>query len=298
MLPDIYKPIDLGQGLQQGDIIAKSAAVVGVLEKAFPDEALAKASAFIILTQSCDLFRRGKKSCRAKYVNLATISPLEDNLFMLLDDICDKVCLEAEKPISGLYLLKDKNKAEQFIERVLNQTEERRGLFYLPPLAEAGIGVHSIVNLQVNAPVRIEHYDFLISNAKGRLGIEYQHRLGWLVGNLFSRVALPEFDKSEKDRIIKEMLTPEEGEAGPFWVSRDSIAEAQRKGIGINGKKNREVYDLLESLKPNPPKERALERIRVIVREEADISSEDILKRISDRLNQDGVFHSSIKRQE
>lgn len=300
MPPNIYQDIAPESGLQQGDILDKSPAILSALGKVFPEDLISKTNAFIVLTQTCDLMRRNKKPCKAKYINLATVSPLEDSIIMLLDDICDRASLNAGSTISGIYISKDKYKAEQLIERILNQTEEDRALFYLPPQADAGIGVHSIVNLQVNAPLKVDCYDSLVGNLKGRLKNEYQNRLGWLVGNLFSRVAIPEFDINEKKSIIKDFLTPKDKESGPFWISRDAITEAQSKKIEMNENEKtiRELYELLEAQKPSSSKEKAMKRIISIIKEEEGTLSESKLQRISDRLNQDAVFGNYIRRPE
>lgn len=298
MPPIIYVEISKDSGLQQGDILDKSPAILSALGKAFPEDLLEKTYAFIVLTQSCDLVRRNKKSCKAKYISLATISPLEDNLIMLLDDACEKACLDPDMSISGLYISKDRNKAHQLIERILNQTEEDRALFYLPPYLDAGIAVHSIANLQVNFALKLDNYDSLIKNLKGRLSNVYQNRLGWLVGNLFSRVAIPDFDQEEKKTIIRELLKRKDSERGPFWISQDAVSEAQSKGLKMDGRTTQEIYELIKSHSPSSPKEKAIERILNILKEEASGLGEPVLDRISRMLRQDPFLANYIRKAE
>jgi hypothetical protein len=217
---------------------------------------------------------------------------------MLLDDACEKVCLKEDSSISGIYISKDRYKAEQLIERIISQTEEDRALFYLPPYGDAGIAVHSIANLRVHVPVTVDYYDTLVGNLKGRLGNEYQNRLGWLVGNLFSRVAIPDIGQEEKETIIKEFLARKDKEYGPYWISRDAITEAQRKKLEMNGKTTKEIFELLESLTPGPPKERAIDRVLSILKEETRALSEPDLEKVSRRLHQDSIFARSIRKPE
>src|SRR5207247_8080250 len=83
---------------------------------------------------------------------------------------------------------------QQFLERVINQNEQAHGLFYLHPDADVGIAVPAAAMLRVSISLRSrEHYNVLKAARCGRLRAEFRNKLGWLTGNLYSRVDTPDW---------------------------------------------------------------------------------------------------------
>ena len=85
-----YEVIDSeNEDLFQGDIIQPNEDVRLIFEKVHKHFIDPKYSAFLVLTQTCDLVRRNEEQCKARYINLAVIRPLEYVLLSYLDIIPD-----------------------------------------------------------------------------------------------------------------------------------------------------------------------------------------------------------------
>lgn len=95
----------------------------------------------------------------------------------------------------------ERNRANDLIDRIINQNEAALGIFYLHPEASIGIAESSIVLLRVSIALRAaEHYDTLVAARRGRLHPEFANKLGWLCGNLHSRVGIRDWKENEEDQ--------------------------------------------------------------------------------------------------
>ena len=147
--------------LQQGDIIGRKDELLEVLKGVhsyFCDE---RYTAFLVLTQSCDLVRRKRGECKARHISLATIREMDQVLPSMIQEL-------SGSRYQSILLRERKSVAEEFLERLIDQNEQARGLFYLHPAADAGIAVASLAFLRVTITLRQEHYD--ISTSRGSSG--------------------------------------------------------------------------------------------------------------------------------
>ncbi len=71
---------------------------------------------------------------------------------------------------------------------------------YLKVETDAGIVTPSVIMLRISIALRREHYDLLCQARCGRLSAEYANKLGWLSGNLYSRIATPDWEDQEHDK--------------------------------------------------------------------------------------------------
>ena len=174
---DDFKP---NECLYQGDII-KREPLLEVLQLVHGHFTNPKYLAFIVLTQTCDLVLR-RKGCKAKHISLAVIRPLSALIPSILEEMC-------HSPRVGVYAKERRTEAEEFLRRVLNQNEQVNGWVYLHPDADVGIGEAAVAMLRISVSLRApEHYELLRKARCGRLDTEYRNKLGWLKGNLYSRV--------------------------------------------------------------------------------------------------------------
>jgi len=137
------------------------------------------------------VIRKGKH-CKADYINLAVIRDLESCLSQFIDNVCERIS-------HGIYLKSSREEANQLLQRILNQNEQALGLFYLHPDTDTiGISDYAIALLRVTVALRAkEHYKLLQQARTGRLGGQFRNKLGWLVGNLYSRVGTPDWSDQE-----------------------------------------------------------------------------------------------------
>jgi hypothetical protein len=285
--------------LFQGDILLPTEKIRAVFADVHPHFTDAKYVAFLVLTQTCDLVRRGGE-CKSRYINLAVVRPLRDVLFALLDKACGTVKVRGQ-PIAGTYFQDTKSKAKQLLERILNQNAQAEGIFYLHNDAAIEITEPCVALLQVSVAVKSpEHYEELVSARRGRLKEEFQSKLGWLIGNLFSRVATRDWSTKDREKMVAQFLHQPEGigvsnPIAPNWVSREKVTTANRAGVKVAGMTTDQVLAVLEKHSPPPPKQAAIARAVECVRSVIEGVSEEQLIKIKDRLATDPVFESACK---
>jgi hypothetical protein len=256
-----YREFSPGDDLCQGDIIARNEPVLAVLRQVhsyFCDE---KYLCFIVLTQSCDLVIRKGETCKAKQISLAVVRALDD----LLPEIFHQHC---GTEIPGLYRVDNKVAATDFLERVINQNEQAQGLFYLHPDADVGIAVPAVALLRVSISLRSnQHYKMLREARRGKLDTEFRNKLGWLTGNLYSRVDTTDWadqdggaEQSQKliTRLIDAAGTAEEN----IWVPEAWVKAAKAKRVDLKKVERNVLYSTLASHAPPPADQAALDRVK------------------------------------
>ena len=242
-----YSPIEPGSDLQQGDILARTDELLGVLSDVhayFCDE---RYLAFLVVTQSCDLVRRKEDACKARHISLAVIREMDHVLPTLVREIGgykDTTILKAESKLE----------VKEFVSRVLDQNEQARGLFYLHPSLDAGIAVGSVAFLRVTITLRQEHYALLQRCRVGRVEPEFANKLGWLVGNLYSRIGTPDWSDKEsgeaKEAIVKRYLSDAIPESS--WVPESWITAAESQDFDLGAVPGNPADHLKQFAPPHP----------------------------------------------
>ncbi len=157
--------------------------------------------------------------------------------------------------------------AQQFLERVINQNEQASGLFYLHPDADVGIAVPAAAMLRVSIALRSrEHYKVLKAAHCGRLGAEFRNKLGWLTGNLYSRVDTPDWADEDGGEaaskiLIADLLSGASAAEQNIWLPDSWLQAAKAKKIDLAKLPRDQVYPTLLPLAPPPPLATALERV-------------------------------------
>jgi hypothetical protein len=216
--------------LQQGDIVSRSPALLEVLSKVLSYFCDDRYTAFLVTTQSCDLVRRGGP-CKAEHINLCVVRELRPFLPTLLDSC-------GVRDVPGVFLSENRRYAEQLLTRVINQNEQSRGLFYLHTDADAGIVTPSVAMLRVSIALRREHYELLREYRCGRLGAEYAAKLGWLSGNLYSRVATRDWEEQQGDheaskKQVQSLLALVSSSGNENWIPQEVLNAAKAAGVDL-----------------------------------------------------------------
>ena len=185
-----YGPADV-QNLSQGDLVAKTSAVQALLREVHPHYTKDDYTHLFVLTQSCDLVRRGSAPCNARYITLAAVRPLSLVLEREIEKLQDPLCKQAGVCGKGEQS-RDKRKLEEFVARLLNNNEPE--FFYLEPEIGRGLPEPSCAFLQLSIAVRArDHYQTLLDARTLALSEVFQAKLGWLVGHMYSRVGTPDW---------------------------------------------------------------------------------------------------------
>ncbi|MEO7221119.1 MAG: hypothetical protein ABIY37_01465 [Devosia sp.] len=193
----LFRPQDALDRSQlfQGDLLARTPVLQAALGNAHSYYADAEDyTHFMILTQSCDLVRRGKRPAKSRYVTLAACRPLAVMLDRSKASQSEKVqgfpiaVLSAERKV----------RAAQLLERLLHNTED--GYFFIRKESVAGVPEDLCAFLPLSVAVRAEeHYEACTAAKIGELHDIYAAKLGWMVGNLYSRVGTPDLEEKLPD---------------------------------------------------------------------------------------------------
>lgn len=196
-----YKPDPDMETLCQGDVLEITEELSVILEKVHPYFLNEQYKFFVVLSQSCDLVRRNGKTCKTPYITLAAVRSYSDFLQrMFLDgkyvEKVDKLLIMDEK---------NKDRAYQLVERVYNNTEPE--YFFLYKEDALDFPESMVAYLKVSIALRSkEHYDVCLKAKKIELADEFKAKLGWLVGNMYSRVGTADWDGIMSDQARKDML--------------------------------------------------------------------------------------------
>lgn len=228
--------------LMQGDVLARTPDVDEVLMQVHPHfHAHPKNTHFIVLTQSCDLaVRTAGGRCKAPYITIAPVRTLDLVIERFLGQE-GAAPINAELPVLGQ---RAKSKASEFLQRLFNNNVP--GYFYLA--AEGAALPHdSVAFLDLSIAIKADlHFGKCLSAKLLQLSAEFQAKLGWLVGHVFSRVGTQDWDDAELRKKVNKQLEeiaiwiPDSAvttlaqslgatAAGGRIVSRDEVSAAIRK---------------------------------------------------------------------
>ena len=288
-----YAEVDLARHLMQGDILRPTTAAQSRLETIAPEFCDRKCRAFIITTQSCDLVvRKGK--CSAQHVNVAVVRALDEVLLFILNAVC-------ESPAPGVYYRDTKADADMLVKRIFNQNEQALGLFYLHPDHQAGILEPCVALLRVTATFPSEDYEVLRDARCGALAPGFRDKLGWLVGNLYSRVATTDWHEqrdggSKLNEMTSHLLRESHTEKAPRWVNRSWVEAAARAGVEIGALPPQDLAGALEAHAPPDPKQEAIGCVTEVIKRVIPGVCSEHLAKITSRLMQDPLLARALKR--
>jgi len=171
--------------LHQGDVIRRTEGVESILQDIHPyfAESAPDYPFFMVLTQTCDLVRRNG-SPKSRYISLAAVRRFD----VILERAIERCQYNDLERVLAFADQRNISKLHDFVERLLNNNEPE--YFYLHRQANAGLVEDHCAVLQVSITFRTEpHYDTLLAAKTLQLKEGFEHKLGYLVGNTFSRVA-------------------------------------------------------------------------------------------------------------
>jgi len=244
--------------LWQGDILSPTPELRSVFDEVHPHFSDNKYLAFMIITQTCDLVRRNDQ-CSAKYINVAVVRSLSQVLPSLIDTVCASLS-------SLVYSEEHRNRVHDLLARIFNQNEQKHGLFYLYPDGDIGIGEGAVAFLRVSVAFRCQHYELMRKSRSGRLKEPFAHKLGWLVGNLYSRVGTQDWDQKKLNDLIGEYIG-EENDLGIRWIDR-YLARTLEKELTRNATLAREEVLARASREVKRPKDLGVDRVVALVKSE------------------------------
>ncbi|WP_419660489.1 hypothetical protein Dvar_08500 [Desulfosarcina variabilis str. Montpellier] len=220
--------------LCQGDVLRVTEDISSVLKRYHPHYFKSDYIYFIVLTQSCDLVRRDGKTCSAKYITLASVRPFD----VVLNREVKKIQSEEFEIKSGICRSNRRNTIESFTTQLLNNNQKE--FFYLHEDDDLKFPEPCCAFLRLSIALRAnDHYDKCLDAKHLQLTEEFRAKLGWLVGNLYSRVGtmdwVPDYKtKEEFKEIVNSIL-----ESQYAWFQPDVVTalkkQIESKKINVSG---------------------------------------------------------------
>jgi hypothetical protein len=246
--------------LMQGDVLRRTAELDAILEEVHPHYRNEKNRYFLVLTQSCDLVQRASSGVKAPYIVVAPVRTLNDVLERYVGEY-DSVEVRSDVPI-----LREKfrNKLNQTLERLFNNNDPH--YFYLDA---SGTTLESdcVAFLRLSIAFKTNLHIETCKQAKVlQLREIFQTKLGWLVGQLYSRVGTDDWDPDElrekRNKIIKNIAV---------WAPDDTFPTLERSLKDSFPNHEAEPLDrtrIARVIKSLPtPKQKLSDRVKAIVGE-------------------------------
>jgi hypothetical protein len=183
------------QTLKQGDILRKTPELLAHLKKYHtyyatqPDYKY-----FMVLTQTCDLVLRDG-ICRSPYITIAAVRPVEDVLL--------REAAKSQDPwqrAARVIGAKTAVKLVMFLESLLDNNQD--GYFYLHQDVGLGIQQSCCAFLPLSVTLKVEHYNLCLEAKIAELSDTFQAKLGSILGQLYNRVAAPEWNEYYPDNKV------------------------------------------------------------------------------------------------
>jgi hypothetical protein len=187
--------------------------------------------------------RKPENECSARYITIAPVRELSLVISRMISEatICADI---AEVPICTN---RSRNVMNLFLERLFNNNA--LDYFYLH--AEPSKGLAKSYCAFLRLPIALhanEHYDKILNSRILGLNENFQSKLSWLVGQLFSRVGTQDWEKEQLSKNTKQAL--------------------RRNIVWIDDKQEKQYSKILSSWSDDNPGEKAdLETIGVLAKQ-------------------------------
>lgn len=195
------------ESLKQGDVLERTPELDATLKEYHSYFSNSQYTHFLVLTQTCDLDRRGGASCKSRYITLAAVRSLSDVINRFLMGITTKIDFDGDLYCSA----SKKGDLSGFLKKLFNNNDTSH--FYLESQPSAGLIEDSCAVLQLSIPIKSdEHYEKCLAAKRLELEEGFKAKLGWLVGNLYSRVGTVDYvpgavaDEASFNRKIEDEL--------------------------------------------------------------------------------------------
>lgn len=247
--------------LNQGDVLKKTEEIKALLEQVHPHYSKEDYQYFCVVSQTCDLVRRTGSPPKSPYITLAAVRPFELFLNREVSKFQkDEIDLKAR-------LVKNNVKAllAQQLERLFNNNELEYFYFH----EDASIGFpQSVAFLRLSIAIKSSlHYDTCLNAKRLQLKDNFQAKLGWLVGNMYSRVGTKDWvPETLKDHEFKKMIE-KILEDNFIWVDEKKlkVLKTSLEAMEIGGLEQEEILAELDKIKIKTKKEMFIERLQTIL---------------------------------
>jgi len=233
--------------LKQGDILKKTPELLALIKEVHPHYSREDYLYFQVLTQSCDLVPRNGET-KSRYITLAAVRSMDLVVQRAIEKFADKTVFQGKTVCST----KHKRSLTDLFNKLLNNNDTHH--FFLQAAPEFGLDVDCCTQLHLSISIRAyEHFDVCLNAKILELRDNFTAKLGWLVGNLYSRVgtedyvpgAIPDpksFEQHVEQRIENHVAWIPETEYSIFVKATKSVNTFDEVGKFLDSerKKSRE----------------------------------------------------------
>jgi hypothetical protein len=277
--------------LMQGDVLRRTPQLNSLLETVHPHFFHhPKNLFFLVLTQSCDLVPRGaSKTCKAPYIAIAPVRSLD---LVIERQVAQyhSADVRSDLPVVGN---KAKTKISEFLIRLLNNNEP--GFFYLDAEGTE-LGADCVAFLNLSIAIKTDfHLETCIAAKTLQLTDTFQAKLGWLVGQMYSRVGTQDMEVDKATKKIGEAL-----KSVALWVD-DAKIKAIEARFGelsqIDPGKMMSETEIAATIRAVPSlKDQVVARATDVLKEALGASHEGIAKKLISRLSSDAALTKLLQR--
>jgi hypothetical protein len=157
-----------------------------------------------------------------------------------------------------------------FVERLLNNNAS--GYFYLHEDHEFGFPEPMVAFLSLSVAVKTDfHYDKCVRARVLQLKPEFQAKLGWLAGHMYSRVATQDWHEHEAPEAFDARLNEVRDRLGVLWCSNRLMEKIEKaaKRIRPGQLSHEEVVGIVSAHveQEERKKDRVIQRVFEVLRE-------------------------------
>lgn len=270
-----YEPKIDSTSLKQGDVLKKTPELIKLLEEIHPHYAEDDYLYFQVVTQTCDLVRRNGGHCKSRYITIAAVRSLDLIIRRVIEDFTDKVAFKEQLFCST----KHKGMLVEFFKKLFNNNDSNH--FFLKAAPENELYHDCCTQLHLSISIRAyEHYDVCLKAKRVELKENFRAKLGWMVGNLYSRVGTVDYvptaipNNSAFNAFIDEQMN---GYVG--WIEQGNYTKFKQK---VNSANSIDEINEAISIEKNQLKEKQLVQLVSVISKSAvlDASQQEAIKNV------------------
>lgn len=279
--------------LLQGDILRRTPALEAVLQDVFPHYFnKVQNRYFIVLTQSCDLVCRDGTACAADYISIAPVRLLT----ALTKRQIERYRLSEVAHDSPICSEKNRQRYQNFLERLFNNNEPE--FFFLQNEPTAGFPDDCCAFLALSIALRTDlHYQTCLSAKLLQLNEAFQAKLGWLVGQMYSRIGTEDWPKEVLSKKVRDVVR-----TSAIWIpekSKQDFVRLANEWVAQNAGSDMTETDVISLLKKIPNvKDKVREQVMSIAEElfqETLAINPQLKAKLANRLRNDDVLASLLR---
>lgn len=209
--------------LHQGDVLKKTPRLLELIKEVHPHYAGEEYLYFQVVTQSCDLVQ-GNGGCKSRYITLAAVRGMDLIVERKLEKLQETHEFKGTKFCSEVH----KQSLKDGFNKLFNNNDTHH--FFLKAEPDYGLTIDCCTQLHLSISIRAyQHYDLCLEAKILQLGENFRAKLGWLVGNLYSRVGTEDYVPGAiKDMLTFDAFVEREIEKYVVWI-RESDFSAFKK---------------------------------------------------------------------